>query len=354
MTGPHFGAGGTTPPGQFFREGSPCLRSAICMCRSRPGTGRSGRSTESRSRSHKGEAVGLVGESGSGKSMTLRAILGVLPPEAKITSGEILLDGVDLTKLPSHALNQIRGPKISMIFQEPMSALNPVMRVGYQIAEGPRLHRGYSKAKAAERALELMRQGRHPRPRAPVPRLSARVLRRHAAARHDRDRAVLRSGDHLVRRAHHRARRDDPGPDPAAAGRAVPGIGCQPDLRHPRPAGRRPDLPAGRGHVRRRAGGDRVPCTRCCSIRATRTRSGWCGRRRMSSTCASRSCRFQARRPAWSSRHRDAASIPDAPSSRRTAGCNRRRCASCQVTARRRACTMSAPRKPLPPIGSRR
>ena len=106
----------------------------------------------------RGEAVGLVGESGSGKSMTLRAILGVLPAEAKVTSGQILLDGVDLVPLSSSDLNQIRGPKISMIFQEPMSALNPVMRVGYQIAEGPRIHLGCSKAQAAERALELMRR----------------------------------------------------------------------------------------------------------------------------------------------------------------------------------------------------
>src|SRR5215469_14901607 len=97
----------------------------------------------------RGEAVGLVGESGSGKSMTLRAILGVLPAEAKVTSGQILLDGVDLVPLGSSDLNHMRGPKISMIFQEPMSALNPVMRVGYQIAEGPRVHLGYSKAQAA-------------------------------------------------------------------------------------------------------------------------------------------------------------------------------------------------------------
>ena len=106
----------------------------------------------------RGEAVGLVGESGSGKSMTLRAILGVLPGEAKITSGQVLLDGTDLVPLPTSALNRIRGPKLSMIFQEPMSALNPVMRVGWQIAEGPQVHLGFSRAKAAERAVELMRR----------------------------------------------------------------------------------------------------------------------------------------------------------------------------------------------------
>jgi oligopeptide/dipeptide ABC transporter ATP-binding protein len=106
----------------------------------------------------RGEALGLVGESGSGKSMTLRAILGVLPAEARVTSGQILLDGVDLVPLGNSALNQIRGPKMSMIFQEPMSALNPVMRVGQQIAEGPQVHLGYSRPRAMERALELMRR----------------------------------------------------------------------------------------------------------------------------------------------------------------------------------------------------
>jgi peptide/nickel transport system ATP-binding protein/oligopeptide transport system ATP-binding protein len=106
----------------------------------------------------KGEALGLVGESGSGKSMTLRAILGVLPHEARITSGQVLLEGVDLVPLGNTALNRIRGPKMSMIFQEPMSALNPVMRVGWQIAEGPQVHMGYSRSRSAERALELMRR----------------------------------------------------------------------------------------------------------------------------------------------------------------------------------------------------
>jgi oligopeptide/dipeptide ABC transporter ATP-binding protein len=106
----------------------------------------------------RGEALGLVGESGSGKSMTLKAVLGVLPPEAHVVSGQVLLDGTDLTRLNQAALNRIRGPRISMIFQEPMSALNPVMRVGQQIAEGPRIHLGYSRAKSRERALDLMRR----------------------------------------------------------------------------------------------------------------------------------------------------------------------------------------------------
>jgi oligopeptide/dipeptide ABC transporter ATP-binding protein len=106
----------------------------------------------------RGGALGLVGESGSGKSMTLRAILGVLPAEAQVTSGEIRLDGVDLRQLRGSDVNRLRGTKMAMIFQEPMSALNPVMRVGWQIAEGPQVHLGLSRGRAAERALELMRR----------------------------------------------------------------------------------------------------------------------------------------------------------------------------------------------------
>jgi oligopeptide/dipeptide ABC transporter ATP-binding protein len=105
-----------------------------------------------------GEAVGIVGESGSGKSMTLKAMLGVLPAEAKVTSGEVLLEGRNLVGLSNSELNKIRGPKLAMIFQEPMSALNPVMRVGRQIAEGPQVHLGMNRSQATERAIDLMRR----------------------------------------------------------------------------------------------------------------------------------------------------------------------------------------------------
>ena len=111
-----------------------------------------------------GEAVGLVGESGSGKSMTLKSILGLLPPDAKVTSGSVVFDGTDLTRLSHSRLNKIRGRRIAMIFQEPMSALNPVMRVGNQIAEGPRVHLGMSRAQSVERAVDLMRRVGIPEP----------------------------------------------------------------------------------------------------------------------------------------------------------------------------------------------
>jgi oligopeptide/dipeptide ABC transporter ATP-binding protein len=102
----------------------------------------------------RGGALGLVGESGCGKSMTLRAILGLLPGRAQIAGGEIVFDGEALSP---KSLIGLRGAHIGMVFQEPMTALNPVMRVGEQIAEGPRVRLGQSGAKARERALELLR-----------------------------------------------------------------------------------------------------------------------------------------------------------------------------------------------------
>jgi oligopeptide/dipeptide ABC transporter ATP-binding protein len=105
-----------------------------------------------------GQAVGLVGESGCGKSMTLRAILGLLPHPGHITGGEIRFEGDDLANADPRRLRDVRGARIGIIFQEPMTALNPVMRVGDQIAEGPRVHLGKSRPEARKTALELMRK----------------------------------------------------------------------------------------------------------------------------------------------------------------------------------------------------
>jgi oligopeptide/dipeptide ABC transporter ATP-binding protein len=102
----------------------------------------------------RGGAFGLVGESGCGKSMTLRAILGLLPGRAHIAGGEVVFDGHALSP---KSLGRLRGASIGMVFQEPMTALNPVMRVGEQIAEGPRVRLGQSAEKAKARALELLR-----------------------------------------------------------------------------------------------------------------------------------------------------------------------------------------------------
>jgi oligopeptide/dipeptide ABC transporter ATP-binding protein len=102
----------------------------------------------------RGGSFGLVGESGCGKSMTLRAILGLLPGRARIAGGAVEFDGQTLSP---KSLGRLRGESIGMVFQEPMTALNPVMRVGDQIAEGPRVRLGQSAEKARARALELLR-----------------------------------------------------------------------------------------------------------------------------------------------------------------------------------------------------
>jgi oligopeptide/dipeptide ABC transporter ATP-binding protein len=104
-----------------------------------------------------GEALGLVGESGSGKTMALRALVGLLPRTARITGGTVEIDGVDVTAASEDKRRELRGTTVSMIFQEPMTALNPVMRVGEQIAEEPLVRLGQSRREAKGRALELMR-----------------------------------------------------------------------------------------------------------------------------------------------------------------------------------------------------
>lgn len=103
----------------------------------------------------KGEALGLVGESGSGKSVTSLAILRLLAPQAR-TEGSIFFDGTDLLTLECDAMRQVRGERISMIFQEPMTALNPVMRVGEQVAEAVLAHSPGKKEEAWSRAVQAL------------------------------------------------------------------------------------------------------------------------------------------------------------------------------------------------------
>ena len=106
---------------------------------------------------HKGETLCIVGESGCGKSVTALSILGLLPkPPAKIDGGKVLFLGEDLTTRSEKRLREIRGNQISMIFQEPMTSLNPVMTIGDQIAEALLLHQDVSKAQARERVLEML------------------------------------------------------------------------------------------------------------------------------------------------------------------------------------------------------
>ena len=105
----------------------------------------------------RGETLAIVGESGSGKSVSIRAIMGILANNAIIESGEILYDGMDLTKVKEEDFHHIRGNRICLIFQDPLSALNPIMKIGQQITEVLHLHNKMTKEEARNRALELMR-----------------------------------------------------------------------------------------------------------------------------------------------------------------------------------------------------
>lgn len=106
---------------------------------------------------HKGETLAIVGESGCGKSVTSQSIMRLIPtPPGRITSGSILFKGQDLTKLSEKKMRDIRGADISMIFQDPMTALNPTLRVGEQISENIMQHENISKEKAKEKAFEML------------------------------------------------------------------------------------------------------------------------------------------------------------------------------------------------------
>lgn len=113
---------------------------------------------------HEGETLAIVGESGSGKSVTSRSIIGILSGNARIQSGEITYEGADILKYTEDQFAAIRGNKLSMIFQDPMSSLNPVMRIGKQITESMIVKMGMNKEEAKERALQIMKEVGIPEP----------------------------------------------------------------------------------------------------------------------------------------------------------------------------------------------
>ncbi|UCD82802.1 MAG: ABC transporter ATP-binding protein [Desulfobacterales bacterium] len=113
----------------------------------------------------KGEVLGIVGESGCGKSVTAQSIMRLIPePPGKIVNGKIYFDGIDVTQLPMEHMRSIRGNRISMIFQEPMTSLNPVYTIGNQISEMFMLHERRSRTESWERSIEMLKKVQIPAP----------------------------------------------------------------------------------------------------------------------------------------------------------------------------------------------
>ncbi|KEO81584.1 peptide ABC transporter ATP-binding protein [Tumebacillus flagellatus] len=106
----------------------------------------------------RGETLGLVGESGCGKTLSSLAVMGLLPESARVQSGQLLFDGDDLLHLKDAERNKVRGVRIGMIFQDPMTSLSPYYTIGNQLMEGLRYHMGMSKKQAKERALDLLQK----------------------------------------------------------------------------------------------------------------------------------------------------------------------------------------------------
>lgn len=113
----------------------------------------------------RGETLAIVGESGSGKSVTVQTIMRLLPtPPCEVKQGEIIFDGVDLLKLSPKEMRKYRGGRIGMIFQDPMTSLNPVIKIGKQIMEGILIHKKVSRAEAKKLAIEMLRKVGIPKP----------------------------------------------------------------------------------------------------------------------------------------------------------------------------------------------
>ena len=113
----------------------------------------------------RGETLAIVGESGSGKSVTVQTIMRLIPmPPGEIKNGEILFDGEDLVKASPERMRELRGGKIGMIFQDPMTSLNPTIKVGKQIMEGILIHKNVTKEEAKQQAVEMLRKVGIPKP----------------------------------------------------------------------------------------------------------------------------------------------------------------------------------------------
>ena len=135
----------------------------------------------------RGKVLGIVGESGCGKSVTKLSIMGLLPGKNVRISGSAMLDGRDLLTLSKPELRQVRGNDAAMIFQDPMTSLNPVHKIGAQLVEAVDLHKNVSRSRRPGAGRRDADRGRHPGAVRAHGQLPARAVGRHAPAGHDRD-----------------------------------------------------------------------------------------------------------------------------------------------------------------------
>ena len=137
------------------------------------------------------EVLAIVGESGSGKSVAMLAAMGLLPATATVSANRMAFDGADLMSMTVHERRRLAGKDMAMIFQEPMSSLNPCFTVGFQIAETLKTHLKLKRAGRDKRVIELLSEVGIPDADAPGARLSPPAFRRHEPAGHDRNGARL-------------------------------------------------------------------------------------------------------------------------------------------------------------------
>ena len=181
-----------------------------------------------------GEIMGLVGESGSGKTVTAMMVSGLLRPEQADFRGRILLDGEDLLHAGGQRIRAIQGKDICVVFQEPMSAMDPTMRIGKQVEECLRVHTDLSAQERRQRALQALRDVELPDPEG-VYRKYPHELRRNAPAGDDRRRHCGPAPSAAGGRAHHGAGCHHSGPDTGPAEAAEPGDGNVHPLHLPQP-----------------------------------------------------------------------------------------------------------------------
>ncbi len=196
-----------------------------------------------------GETLAIVGESGSGKSLTGLAVMGLLPPVARVVAGAAWLDGQEVLRLEEAKLRRLRGGTMAMIFQDPLSSLNPVHRVGSQIAEAVQAHRTGVCGGRMETGAGAPEEGGDSRSSEARTRLPARDVGRHAPARHDRDGDRQQPSTSDRRRADDGAGRHDPGTGARTPGRSEARARHGADLHHAQPARRGGDRRPGRRDV---------------------------------------------------------------------------------------------------------